>query len=123
VSLDRWRERIAGLRCDHGREGEVLQAAREELREHLRKAQPVVWDATCLRRDLRSQVVQTGFDYHAWVEIVCVSTPMEEIRRRQELRPDATPVAVFDRQVERCEWPFAAQAHSLVTVDGSSASE
>lgn len=118
VSLDEWRERIGGRRANHGREGEVLQAARAELREHLRQARPVVWDATSLRRDQRAPVVQLGLDYHAWVQIVCVSTPLAEIRRRQALRTEAPPAAVLEKQVERCEWPFAAQAHAMSTVPG-----
>ena len=118
VSLDRWREKIAGNRSDHSREGEVIQAARGELREYLRKAQPVVWDATSLLRDQRSAVVQLGMDYHAWVEITCVSTPLEEIRRRQRQRVPPPPIRLIDRQIERCEWPFATQAHAMNTIAG-----
>lgn len=118
VSLDAWRERIGGRRGIRNREGEVFQAAREQLREHLREGRPVAWDATSLRRAQRSQIVQLGLDYHAWVQIVCVSTPLEEIRRRQTKRPQGPPWAALEKQIERCEWPFAAQAHALCTVSG-----
>lgn len=120
VSLDRWRERIAGKRRDHRREGEVWQAARAELKECLRAGQKVVWDATSLRRDQRAPVFQLGFEYHAWTEVVCLSTPLDEVERRQRSRLHAPPKAVRLRQIERFEWPFAGEAHALRVVPGTS---
>jgi len=119
VSLDRWRERLAGARSRHHRKGRVLQAARDELRSLLREGRAAVWDATNLRKDIREPLIRLAHDYGAWVEIVCVSTPLEEIRRRNRRREGGVPESVLQRQIDRCEWPFASQAHRMRTVPGT----
>jgi hypothetical protein len=69
VSLDDLREELSGKRGDQSMNGQVLQAARETLKAHLRKHGNVVWDATNLLWSHRSVVLQLGFDYKAFVKL------------------------------------------------------
>ena len=64
VSLDAIREGIAGTRGDQSKNGQVLQLAKERLKEGLRKKRNIIWDSTGLRRDNRSMVSGLAHDYH-----------------------------------------------------------
>jgi predicted kinase len=119
VSLDELREQIAGKRSDQSVNGQVRQAAREQLKHHLRRGEGVVWDATSLRKDFRRPLLQLGFDYGAHVTLVVFHLSEEELFLRNEARAAAVPRAVLRRQIDTLEWPSATEAHRLLYVDGS----
>jgi predicted kinase len=116
VSLDEIREELTGRRDRMTKEGQVLQLAKERLRESLRAKEKVVWDATGLREDGRAMVLGLGHDYHAHTRIVAFATPPATLHRRNRKRQHMIPSAVIERQLDRMEWPNAWEAHGLVTV-------
>lgn len=113
LSLDQLREEIAGKRADQSMNGQVLQAAKERLKDTLRNGRSVIWDATNTRRDGRHWVAQLGFDYGAHVTIVAFQTPPAVLLARNRKRPHPVPTAVLERQIESFEWPTADEAHAL----------
>lgn len=118
ISLDALRDELAGDRSHQGLNGQVVQAAREALREHLRRRRRVVWDATNLRRVHRASVAQLGFDYHAHVTFAIFHSTEQACFRANDARDHAVPHDVLRAQLDHLEWPTAAEAHALRFVDG-----
>lgn len=86
VSMDAIREGLTGDAADQSRNGEVRQAAKEQLKDHLRNHRKVVWDATNLRRDSRGLPLGLGFDYDAYTTLVCFHMSPDELLRRNRER-------------------------------------
>ncbi|MES2706740.1 MAG: AAA family ATPase [Verrucomicrobiota bacterium] len=114
VSLDGLREELAGKRDDQTMNGQVLQAARDRLKRHLRHGERVIFDATNLRRELRGPLLALGVDYGARTGIVALRTPFAELETRNRKREHPVPRAVLERQCSRLEWPEADEAHHLM---------
>ena len=117
VSLDDLREQIAGKRSDQSKNGQVMQAAKEMLKGHLRRHEKVVWDATNIRRQHRNAITQLGFNYHAFVTLVVFHMPEREFFARNRQRPHAIPDQILQRQLDNIEWPYVTDAHRVIFVD------
>lgn len=117
LSLDDLRERVGKARGDQTENGRVLQAAREELKEHLRNKRKIVWDATNLRRDMREGIAQLAMEYHAHVAIAAFHVAASEVRKRNRQRHHPVPEGVVERQLERVQWPYVGEAHRVVHID------
>ncbi len=111
ISLDRLRKELK-IAPDEP-QGQVIQAAREQARALLRKQQSFVWNATNVTRSLRAQLIDFFASYHARVRIVYVEAPLEEMLRRNALRPDHVPEAVIYRLMRRLEVPDLTEAHTV----------
>lgn len=118
ISLDQLREEIAGKRSDQSKNGQVMQAAKEQLKVHLRRHQKVVWDATNLRRIHRQVPLQLGFNYHAFVTLVVFHLPEADYIKRNEQREQPVPRHILRQQLDKVEWPYATEAHEVIFVDG-----
>ncbi|MEM1296175.1 MAG: AAA family ATPase [Verrucomicrobiota bacterium] len=116
ISLDEIREELTGDRLDQSRNGEVLQLAKQRLRQHLRDRKRIVWDATTIRRDGRSMVIDLAHDYHAATRIVAFATPPSVIAGRNRNRKHAVPKGIIERQFDRLQWPEVWEAHHVQTV-------
>ena len=114
ISLDAIRQEIAGKREDQSMNGQVLQAAKERLKFHLRRPGTVIWDATNLRRDLRAPLLQLGFDYGARVTIMALKTAIPALDFRNRKRVHPIPASVQARQLEMLEWPDVDEAHEVL---------
>lgn len=119
ISLDELREDLAGDRSDQALNGAVRQEARQRLKAALRPGRKVVWDATCLRKDFRSAVCETGFAYGALVTLVVFHLRPELCASRNKSRPHPVAKAVLASQLEQWEWPEVDEAHRLIVVDGN----
>jgi predicted kinase len=111
VSLDAVREEM-GVGPDD-EQGQVLNRAREQAREHLRSGRSFVWNATNLSRQLRTQGIQLFADYCARIRIVYVETPVDRLFRQNRQRPAAVPQAVLERLLDRWEVPDRTEAHRV----------
>lgn len=116
VSLDDLREQIAGKREDQSMNGQVLQAAKEQIKQRLRQHRQVVWDATNLRRDFRAPLVQLGLDYGALVTLVVFQLPEVELFSNNRQRAHAVPEHILARQLEMLEFPHLNEAHRTIFV-------
>lgn len=115
VSLDEIREKLTGNRADQSRNGEVMQLAKEQLRVGLRAKKRIVWDATTIRADGRSMVVDLAHDYHAATRIVAFACPPELILERNRNRQNSVRANVLQRQLDRLQWPEIWEAHEVET--------
>ena len=113
VSLDAIRERT---RTDpHDDQGPVAQAAREEMRAHLRRRQPFAFDATNLTRELRAQAAGLAVDYGFRVVTVALEAGPDETARRLADRERRVPDAAFERMLGRWQHPVPGETHELVS--------
>ena len=111
VSLDAIRER---LDVGHGgRQGTVVQEARERARELLRLKQSFVWNATNLSREIRNQLVELFFAYGARVRIVYVEAEPERQARQNKERHAAVASAALERMMDRWEVPEPTEAREV----------
>jgi predicted kinase len=117
VSLDDLREELSGKRADQSMNGQVLQAAREQLKAQLRKHENVVWDATSLLWMHRSVVLQLGFDYKALVTLAVFHLPESLIEQRNRQRTHAIPSQVVSRQLQNVDFPYITEAHQTLYID------
>ncbi|MFO0661355.1 MAG: AAA family ATPase [Polyangiaceae bacterium] len=78
VSLDDLREEL-DISHDE-QQGAVVQEARERARQHLRRGESFIWNATNLSRQRRGPLTSLARDYGARVRIVYVEAPIQTTR-------------------------------------------
>ena len=111
VSLDTVREELTGRREDQSQNGQVIQVAKERLRDCLRNHRNVVWDATSLIRTQRAGVAQLGFNYQAEVTLVVFHMAESVIERHNRQRPHPVPAEVLGKQLSHLDFPYLDEAH------------
>ncbi len=119
VSLDNLREDMSGERSDQSLNGAVRQEAKVRLRAGLRPGKRVVWDATCLRKDFRGAVCETGFAYGALVTLVVFQSDLAGYASRNRSRDHQVPTRVLESQLDQWEWPEVDEAHRVLVLDAA----
>jgi predicted kinase len=115
VSLDTLRRE---LRIGVGSpQGAVVEAARRAARQHLRRGEPFIWNATNLSRDVRVPLVELCHGYRARVWIVVVEAAPSALHRRNQARTRPVPAAAMDRMLHRWQAPDWTEAHQLTWID------
>ncbi len=114
VSLDAIREELCGRRDDQSKNGQVMQLAKERLRQALRERRDIVWDATNLREDGRAMLLDLAHRYHARSRIVTLSVPVTTLRNRNRSRKHAISTKVLENQLDRFQWPHRWEAHEVM---------
>lgn len=112
VSLDDLREELDVAATDN--QGQIIQAATERCRQHLREGRPFAFNATNLLKQTRQRWINLFADYGARIEIVYIeprwSTVCEQNRRRDQPVPDR----VIRALAAKCEPPTWAECHELL---------
>ena len=119
VSLDALRKELGAEPT--GNQGAVIQAARQQAREHLRARRPFVWNATNLSRQTRGPLVDLFFDYGARTRIVYLHTPLPRLLEQNRRRDGnaVVPEATIRRMLDRLEVPDATEAHRVEVVEAA----
>jgi predicted kinase len=118
VSLDELRRKMKVAAT--GNQGRVIQAAKEEAREHLRARRDFIWNATNISRRLRGQVVDLLAAYDARIRIVSIEVPAHLHDERNLSRGNqAVPQAAVEKMLEQWEAPDVTECHELVRVASS----
>ncbi|MEO1314156.1 MAG: AAA family ATPase [Pseudomonadota bacterium] len=112
VSLDLLRDALGMSATDN--QGQVIQAAHERAREHLRAGTDFVWNATNVTRQNRSKVLRLLRDYGARIEIAYIEVGPHHLYRQNRDRPDAVPDAVIDHLARKLEPPQLWEAHDVL---------
>ena len=115
ISLDDIRASL-GSRADQSNNARVVQVAKERLKEQLRKRGKVVWDATTLRRDFRSAIVQLALDYKALVTTVCFHQSAAQYAGGDRARDVAVGPDVLTRQIDSMQWPEVTESHRQLII-------
>jgi putative nucleotidyltransferase with HDIG domain len=114
VSLDDLRAEMEIDPTDN--QGAVLQAGKERLREHFRKGESFVYNATNINRQRRTPILGLAADYNARVRIVYCEAPMEKLLAQNRARAGRVPEAVIRKMSERWEVPSLTEAHQVEVV-------
>lgn len=114
VSLDAVREELDVSSTDN--QGQVIQAAREQCREHLRIHRDFAFNATNLTVLMRKRWIDLFADYHARVEIVYLEPPIATILKQNKEREASVPESVIRRLISKIEVPTLAEAHAVQLV-------
>ena len=109
VSLDALRDTM-DIDPDEN-QGQVVQAAREQARELLRRGERFVWNATNLNRQRRAPILSLAGDYGARIRIVYVESPAATLFAQNKAREASVPEKVIRRMTERWEVPLLSEGH------------
>lgn len=111
VSLDDLRVELGVDPADH--QGVVVDRARQLAREHLRRGEPFVWNATNLSRKVRGACLDLLAAYRARVRIVYVEVPAGLLEQQNRQREGVVPAAVLERLLDRWQVPDLTEAHAV----------
>lgn len=118
VEMDAIRKRLKISPLDKDAQGEVIQAADEELRVSLRKKEDVLWNATNLTKQQREKVIDLALQYRAKIRIVYVDCPIEEVLQRNKEREEDKQIktSIIERMYKKLEVPTIAECHELIVI-------
>lgn len=113
ISLDALRQEM-DVDPEDG-QGEVVQRARELVREHLRAKRSFVLNATNLSAATRERWINLAADYRARVRIAYIEVPLATLLARNRARPERTrvPERVILGLLEKWEVPELSEAHAV----------
>jgi predicted kinase len=94
-------------------QGEVIQAARETCRAHLRAGRDFAFNGTNTVGQTRKRWIDLFADYGARVEVVYVEPPLPVVFQQNDRRPKPVPKQVIQHLVDKLEPPTWAEAHIL----------
>jgi putative nucleotidyltransferase with HDIG domain len=115
VSLDAVRAELDVDAIDN--QGEVIQTAREQCREHLRLGRDFAFNATNTTSLTRKRWINLFAEYAARIEIVYVEPPLQTVLEQNKQRQHPVPESVILNLVDKLEPPTLAEAHALTVVD------
>lgn len=117
ISLDDLRQELSGSRTNQKINGQVLQKAKNLLRQALRNHETVVWDATSLRKDFRAPLIQLAYDYKALTTIVLQHKSLKYIVEGNRNRRDFVASSVLEAQINSFQWAEVSEAHQHLVVN------
>jgi len=117
ISLDQLRESLTGKQQDQSKNGLVMQTAKEQLKDVLRKHQNVIWDATSLIKTQRQQITQLGFNYQANVSLAVFHKAQSIIIKQNQERSNPIPQQILEKQLKNTDFPYKDEAHQTTYID------
>ena len=111
ISLDEIREKMGVSPTEP--QGAVVDAARKLAREHLRKRQNFVWNATNISAQMRQKPLGLFLEYGAHVTIVYLEAPRGKLMSQNRNRKAVVPAAVMERLIRKWEIPSPTEAHQV----------
>jgi len=117
VSLDSIRADLDVDATDN--QGEVIQAAREQCRKHLRVGRDFALNATNITRQTRKRWIDLFADFSARIEVVYVEPPVPVILAQNKQRAKPVPEKVILQLLEKAESPTVTECHQLIVLGTS----
>lgn len=114
VSLDSIRDELDISAT--GNQGQVVQEAREQCRQHLRAGRNFAFNATNITAQMRKRWIDLFADYGARVEIFYLEPPLATLLRQNKERPESVPESVIYRLLKKLEVPTAGEAHQVTLI-------
>lgn len=115
VSLDAVRAELDVDATD--KQGTVIQAAREQCREHLRAGRDFAFNATNISRQMRRRWIELFADYAARVDVVYVEPKLPTLIAQNRRRTNAVPESVIEKLLEKLEPPTITECHRLIIAE------
>jgi len=110
VSLDDIRRKNKISPTDKKGNGKVIQMAKELARQHLRKRETFIWNATNISKNMRKQLVDLFQSYGAKTKIVYLEVPYEQLLKQNRNRTYPIPQKVLDKMISKLEIPAKWEA-------------
>ena len=111
ISLDKIREQL-GVSLAKG-SGRVVQTAMEQARNHLRKKEPFIWNATNIVQETRQKLVKLFAGYGARVHILYLEASYQELLARNRKRARYIPAPVLEEMIRKLEIPAPWEAYEV----------
>jgi len=111
VSLDEIRKEKKIKPTDN--QGVVANIAKELAKEHLRKHEPFVWNATNLTAQMREQLVALFESYGANVKIIYVESSYDKLTVQNKSREAVVPQEVIDKMLGKMSPPLMQEARQV----------
>lgn len=118
ISLDAIRQKHKYSPTDKAATGRIVQEAKEQAREYLRKGQNFIWNATNITSLMRQQLVDLFTLYGAKVKIVYLEKSYDVWRSQNINREQPLPDDVLDRMLNKLEIPQLTEAHEVEYIVG-----
>jgi predicted kinase len=99
-------------------QGKVIQAAREQAREHLRAGRNFAFNATNTMHLTRKRWVDLFADYGARIEVIYVEPRLPVILERNRRRKNPVPEKVVLHLLDKLEPPNVTECHGLTLSGG-----
>jgi predicted kinase len=116
VSLDAIREELGVKPTDKSGNGRVIQLAKERAKQHMRKHEGFVWDATNITKQMRSQVIDLFKSYGGLVVILYVEVPYKKLLAQNKDRESVVPEDVIERMISKLEPPVRSEAYHIINI-------
>jgi putative nucleotidyltransferase with HDIG domain len=111
VSLDEIRKKNKVKATDN--QGAVANAAKEFAKDHLRKHEPFVWNATNLTPQMREQLIEMFESYGANVKIIYVESSYDTLSKQNKNRAAIVPQDVIDNMLKKLVPPLMTEAREI----------
>ena len=113
ISLDEIRRKHKLSPTDSSATGWVVQQAKEQARNYLRKGEPFVWNATNITRLMRKQLIDLFRTYDAFVKIIYIEKPYTTWIKQNLEREFPLPQAALDKMLHKLEIPQSWEAQEV----------
>ncbi|GAB2841022.1 AAA family ATPase [Ferruginibacter profundus] len=118
VSLDDMRRTLKINYGDTKGNGRVIQAAKEQAKEYLRKAIPFVWNATNITLQMREQLIDLMEPYKPRIKMVYVETSYAKLLAQNKNREFTIPGNAIEKMIDKLEVPKLWEAMEVEYVIG-----
>ncbi len=114
VSLDDMRRKLKINYGDTKGNGQVIQAAKEQAKEYLRKAIPFVWNATNITLQMRELLIDLAEPYKPRIKIVYVETRYVKLINQNKNRDFMIPQHAIEKMIDKLEVPKLWEAMEVI---------
>ncbi|GLS26244.1 hypothetical protein GCM10007877_19590 [Marinibactrum halimedae] len=90
--------------------------AKDRFKDSLRRKAKVIWDATNLRSDFRSMIIELAEAYHALVTMVVFLLPEDELLKADQQRQYSVGSQVLRAQIDSYQFPLVNECHRMIVV-------
>ena len=112
VSLDEIRRKNKVKATNN--QGAVANAAKEFAKDHLRKHESFVWNATNLTPQMREQLIDLFESYGANVKIIYVESSYDTLSKQNKNRTAVVPQDVIDNMIKKLSPPLVYEAREVI---------
>lgn len=113
VSLDALRQETNSKPTDKAAMGRLIQQAKEQAKEYMRRHQSFVWNAANITRKRRLQLIDLFLTYGAYVRMIYLEVPYERLQEQNRNRETLLPPGALAKMLTRFEVPSLLEAHQV----------
>jgi predicted kinase len=116
VSLDDMRRKAKIAYGDTKNNGRIIQAAKEQAKDYLRKGTAFVWNATNITRQMREQLIDLFEPYKPYVKIIYLEAGYTKLLSQNKNRPFALPQQTIEKMIDKLEVPKIWEAAEVIYI-------